>query len=65
MKKVINHCIKWNEWRKHNLGSLLYKVLVLIGFIHSPTFEIYLTDAQVNEIIEEFKKVCDYQKNSK
>ena len=28
----------WNEWRKNCLNSPLYKFLVLIGFIQSPTF---------------------------
>lgn len=30
---------KWNELRKRSLDSPLHEFLVLVGVIHSPTFE--------------------------
>lgn len=29
----------WNEWRKRSLNGPVYKLLVLLGLAHSPTFE--------------------------
>ena len=29
----------WNHWRKRSLDGKMYKVLVLFGISHSPTFE--------------------------
>lgn len=37
---------RWNKWRKHNLNSKLYQLLVLFGFIHSATFYCTLTDEE-------------------
>lgn len=37
---------RWNKWRKHNLNSKPYQLLVLFGFIHSPTFYCTLTDEE-------------------
>jgi hypothetical protein len=31
----------WNGWRKGNRNSSWHKFLVLIGAVHSPTFEYY------------------------
>lgn len=41
MKKYLeflNHIKTWNRWRKINGDGPFHKFLVLIGFIHSPTF---------------------------
>ena len=35
----MNHIRKWNKWRKHNLNSGFYKLLVLLKIVKSPTFE--------------------------
>lgn len=39
---MIRHAIRnfknWNEWRKHNMNSEVYKLLVLLGLAISPTF---------------------------
>lgn len=29
----------WNKWQKRSLNGPLYKLLVLLGLVHSPTFE--------------------------
>lgn len=29
----------WNHWRKRSLDGIIYKVLVLFGICHAPTFE--------------------------
>ena len=33
--------ILWQSWAKHCLNGWFYKLLVLLGLAHSPTFEIY------------------------
>lgn len=38
MAKIIKHIKKWNKWRKYNANSTLHKILVLIGFVKSPTY---------------------------
>lgn len=38
--KLINHIRMWNNWRKRSLNGPVYKVLVLFGLVHSPTFEL-------------------------
>lgn len=32
---------KWNDWQKRCMNSRFYKFLVLIEFIHSPSFDAY------------------------
>lgn len=39
------HIRKWNRWRKYNTNSKVYKFLVLMGFVYSPTF--YMTDCVI------------------
>lgn len=31
----------WKIWRKCNGNGKVYKVLVLLGLVHSPTFEVF------------------------
>lgn len=38
MKKLINHIKRWNNWRKYNTNAWWYKILVLLGICHSPSF---------------------------
>lgn len=38
---MIEHIKKWNGWRKNNLNSKFYKILVLFNIVHSPTFGCY------------------------
>lgn len=38
MNKIIKHIRRWNVWRKNNLNSKRYKILVLLGIIKSPSF---------------------------
>lgn len=37
--EIVKHIKHWNKWRKRNLNSKLHKFLVLIGIVHSPTYE--------------------------
>ena len=34
---------KWKDWQKRCINGWLYKFLVLIGFVHSPSFEAFKT----------------------
>lgn len=34
---------KWKDWQKHCINGWFYKFLVLIGFVHSPSFEAFKT----------------------
>ena len=36
---MVNHIKKWNRWRKRNINSHFYKLLVLLKLVKSPTFE--------------------------
>lgn len=38
MKKLISHFRLWYEWQKNCLNKPFYKVMVLLGVCHSPTF---------------------------
>ncbi len=38
---MVKNYKKWKDWQKRCINSRFYKFLVLIGFIHSPTFEAY------------------------
>jgi len=35
----MNHIKKWNKWRKYSLNSRLYKLMVLLKIVISPTLE--------------------------
>lgn len=37
----------WNYWRKRSLDGNMYKVLVLFGICHSPSFEMWEKWGQV------------------
>ena len=37
--KLIKHIRRWNRWRKYNLNSPLYHILVLFGYINSPSMQ--------------------------
>lgn len=46
-----NHIKIWNDWRKYNLNSKVYQILVLLKLAISPSFE--------------FKKACNYMRRRK
>lgn len=50
MKAIINHITRWNVWRKRNVNSIFYKILVLFGIIKSPTLAFTLTSRECDEI---------------
>ena len=43
-RKNRNHIERWNKRRKYNTNGRLHHILVLLGWVHSPTFEFTLTD---------------------
>lgn len=36
---TFEHYKKWKKWQKRNCNSGFYQLLVLIGLVHSPSFE--------------------------
>jgi len=40
---------RWNRWRKLNINSKLYKLLVLFG-LPSPTFRLTLTEKELKDL---------------
>ena len=56
MKKLIKHFKRWNKWRKGSLNSPIYKVLVLLNILKSPTFNLIMADDEAAAFYEEFTK---------
>lgn len=52
MNRITNHLKRWNKWRKHSLNSPIYKFLVLIGVVRSPTLSLTLTDEEIRKYQE-------------
>lgn len=40
---------KWNNWRKYMNEGPIYKLLVLIGIIHSPSFRLWMVSKKENK----------------
>ena len=38
VRNVIHNFKLWNQWRKHNTNSKVYKLLILLGIVNSPSF---------------------------
>ena len=38
---MIKRYKKWKNWQKYNANGRFYQFLVLIGLVHSPTFEVW------------------------
>ena len=38
---MLKHYKKWKKWRRRNINSLFYQLLVLIGLVHSPYFDFW------------------------
>lgn len=38
---MIKHYKKWKKWRKRNTNGKFYQLLVLIGLVHSPSFDFW------------------------
>ena len=53
------HFHKWNEWRKQNLNSKFYQLLVLLKVYKSPTFELYITKQEMQEALDEMNRIID------
>ena len=49
---------KWNQWRKRNLNNSFHQILVLIGFIKSPTFGVFLAMDEQNSFFFESIVSC-------
>ena len=43
---------KWKDWQKRCINGLFYKFLVLIGFVHSPSFEAFKTRDESGSIVK-------------
>lgn len=56
MTKFLKHIRRWNVWRKRCLNGPVHKVLVLFGFIKSPTFGCCLLPEEVEELLDAFEK---------
>lgn len=52
----IKHIKRWNEWRKRNINSSFYKLLVLLGIVKSPTFLCTLTKEEREEFAKSLEK---------
>lgn len=57
--KLINHIKRWNAWRKHCLNGKMYKVLVLIGLLKSPTLALTLTEEECQQLRQAFDRACN------
>ena len=53
------HFRKWNEWRKQNLNSKFYQLLVLLKVYKSPTFDLYITKQEMQEALDEMNRIID------
>ncbi len=55
--KLKKHFNRWNKWRKLSADGRMHKLLVLIGFVHSPTFALVLDDETEEQIHNRFEQV--------
>lgn len=46
---MIKHVKRWWFWQKHNGNGFFYKILVLFGIMHSPTFNLIWTPDEVDK----------------
>lgn len=42
MNKWKSRYRRWCRWKKRNTNSKIYQLLVLVGLLNSPTFEMYM-----------------------
>lgn len=49
---MVKNYKKWKDWQKRCINSRFYKFLVLIGFVHSPTFEAF-------KILDENRRIAN------
>lgn len=57
--KIVDHIRRWNVWRKSNLNSHLYQILVLFGIVKSPTFMLALLPedrVSIEEMVNKWEK---------
>lgn len=57
--KIITYIRRWNKWRKYNLNSRTYKMLVLLGIIKSPTMLLTILPEEnlhIEDILNEWEK---------
>lgn len=47
---------RWKKWKQHNLNSKFYQILVLIGFIKSPTFRLVMLDEEIDAFNKGFEE---------
>lgn len=56
IKRFIHHVKKWNEWRKHCKNYLPYKIYVFFNPKISPTYQLFIRDEEMKEIVDAFWK---------
>lgn len=54
--KLFKHIKKWNQWRKKNQNGKLHHILVLFGVIKAPSFNVFMTQEECDEIMN--KVMC-------
>lgn len=53
-KKIKERYPRWKKWASWNLNGPLYKILVLLGIVKSPTFEM---GPQIEEFTNDLEKM--------
>lgn len=56
MKRFIRHCKKWNEWRKSCKNYLPYKIHVFFKPKISPTYQLFIRNEEMKELVDAFLK---------
>ena len=56
MKRFIRHCKRWNQWRKNNKNNLIHKIRVFFYPKISPTYQLFISDEEMKEIVEAFMR---------
>lgn len=52
-KRIRERYPRWKKWASWNLNGPLYKILVLLGFVKSPTFEM---GPHIDSFLNDFEK---------
>ena len=47
---------RWKSWKKRCMNGPAYKLLVLIGVVHSPTFDLALTEEEWRRLSKSFDR---------
>lgn len=50
MRRLFEHVERWKNWKENNANGQIHKFLVLLGIVHSPTFNLTLTNYELNAL---------------